>query len=53
MYVELFYYYYYYYLLLLFIREGQWPSGRVDFSEPGGPRFNSSSRQPKVVAHQH
>ena len=30
-------------------REGQWPSGRsgrVDFSEPGGPEFVSSSRQP-------
>ena len=26
--------------------EGQWPSGGVDFSEPGGPGFDSSSRQP-------
>ena len=32
---------------------GQWPSGRVDLSEPGGPGFDSSSRQPQVVAHQH
>ena len=32
--------------------EGQWPSGRVDFSEPRGPGFDSSSRQPQVVAHQ-
>ena len=31
----------------------QWPSGRADFSEPGGPGFDSSSRQPQVVAHQH
>ena len=27
--------------------------GRVDVSEPGGPGFDSSSRQPQVVAHQH
>ena len=26
---------------------------RVDVSEPGGPGFDSSSRQPQVVAHQH
>ena len=25
-------------------REGQGPSGRADFSEPGGPGFDSSSR---------
>ena len=33
--------------------EGQWPSGRVEASEPGGPGFDSSSRQPQVVAQQH
>ena len=33
--------------------EGQWPSGRVVALEPGGPGFDSSSRQPQVVAHQH
>ena len=33
--------------------EGQWPSGRVDFSEPGGPGFDFLSRQPQAVAHQH
>ena len=33
--------------------EGQWPSGRVVFSEPGGPGFDSTSWQPQVVAHQH
>ena len=33
--------------------EGQWPSGRVDSSEPGGPGFHSSSRQPQIVAHRH
>ena len=32
----------------------QWPSGRVDFLEPGEPGFKFSSRQPQVVvAHQH
>ena len=35
------------------IWEGRWPRGRVDVSEPGGPGFDSSSRQPQVVAHQH
>ena len=34
-------------------REVQWPSGRADFSEPGGQEFDSLSRQPQVVAHQH
>ena len=33
--------------------EGQWPSGRVDFSEPGGPGFDSSSRQPQVISIEH
>ena len=33
--------------------EGQWPSGRADFSEPGGPGFESSSRQPQIFAHRH
>ena len=33
--------------------EGRWPRGRADVSEPGGPGFDSSSRQPQVVAHQH
>ena len=33
--------------------EGRWPSGRADVSEPGGPGFDSSSRQPQVVAYQH
>ena len=33
--------------------EGRWPSGRANVSEPGGPGFDSSSRQPQVVAHQH
>ena len=33
--------------------EGQWPRGRVVASEPGGPGFDSSSRQPQFVAHQH
>ena len=32
---------------------GRWPRGRADVSEPGGPGFDSSSRQPQVVAHQH
>ena len=31
--------------------EGQW--SRADFLEPGGPGFDSLSRQPQVVAHQH
>ena len=35
------------------LQEGRWPRGRVDVSEPGGPGFDSSSRQPQVVAHQH
>ena len=30
-------------------QERQWPSGRADVSEPGGPGFDSSSRQPQVV----
>ena len=30
---------------LLPVREGQWLSRRADFSEPGGPGFESSSRQ--------
>ena len=34
-------------------RKGQWPSDRADFSKPGEPGFESSSRQPRVVAHQH
>ena len=25
----------------------RWPRGRADVSEPGGPGFDSSSRQPK------
>ena len=33
--------------------EGQWPGGKADVSEPGGPGFDSSSRQPQVVAHQY
>ena len=33
--------------------KGRWPRGRADVSEPGGPGFDSSSRQPQVVAHQH
>ena len=33
--------------------EAKWPSGRVDFSEPKGSGFESSSRQQQVVAHQH
>ena len=33
--------------------ERQWPSGRVVASEPEGPGFDFSSRQPQVVAHQH
>ena len=39
----------------LAFREEQWPSGKGDVSEPGGPGFDSSirSRQPQVVAHQH
>ena len=37
----------------MFLWEGRWPSGRVEASEPGGPGFDSSSRQPQVVAHQH
>ena len=32
--------------------EWQWLSGKADVSEPGGPGFDSSSRQPQVVAHQ-
>ena len=35
------------------VREGRWPRGRVDVSELGGPGFDSLSRQPQVVAHQH
>ena len=27
-------------------------SGKADVSEPGGQGFDSSSRQPQVVAHQ-
>ena len=33
--------------------EGQWPSGRVMASEPGDSGFDSSSRQPQVITHQH
>ena len=32
--------------------EGQWPSGRIEASEPGSPGFDSSSRLPQVVARQ-
>ena len=34
-------------LLKLLPGEGRWPRGRADVSEPGGPGFDSSSRQPK------
>ena len=40
-------------IIYFLYREGRWPSGRADVSEPGGPGFDSSSRQPQVVAHQH
>ena len=35
------------------LREGRWPRGRADVSEPGGPGFDSSPRQPQDDAHQH
>ena len=34
-------------------RRGNGLAVRVDFSEPGGPGFDSSSRQPQVITHQH
>ena len=35
--------------------EGQWPSGRVEASEPGGPGFDSSlgSRRSSLVSIEH
>ena len=36
-----------------YIGEGQLPSGRDDVLEPEEPGFDSSSRQPQVVPHQH
>ena len=38
---------------VVLLGEERWLKGRADVSEPGGPGFDSSSRQPQVVAHQH
>ena len=37
----------------MFVIMSRGRGGRVDFSDPGGPGFDSSSRQLQVVAHQH
>ena len=39
------------YAFFKYYREEQRPSGRADFSEPWGPGFDSTFRQPQVAAH--